>query len=170
MLQKPTSVQEMATLIQDHLDGRQQWKERKPGAGGYHLEKRYSDRKDDGRKLDQKKEIARPTHSQQMNSNYYKSEFGEGPRQNRDRAQRRALVMCYLCKKIGHKQWDCPERKVARVGSQSSRGLFQLPGQVNLKQFCITLDTGAEHSVVKSSLIDAKYFTGSFAKVKAFNG
>ena len=114
-LRKPTGVQEMATLIQDQLDGRQ-WKERKSGAGGYHSEKRYSDRKDDGRRHDQKREITRPTHSQQTNSNYYKSEFGGGPHQNHDGAQRRALVTCYLCKK---KQWDCPERKVARVGAEA---------------------------------------------------
>ena len=84
-LQKPTSVQEMATLIQDLEDTTQ----RSIIQTGRMMEE----------SMTRQGKITRPTHSQQMNSNYYKSEFGEGPRQNHDGAQRWAFVTCYLCKK-----------------------------------------------------------------------
>jgi len=85
-------------------------------------------------------------------------------------------VTCFRCRAKGHKAPDCPSRPKSnrRVRLPENEPLElneeELFGAVNGFDTCITVDTGAQISVVPKQFVLSTQWMGNVRKVKAFQG
>ena len=77
--------------------------------------------------------------------------------------------MCYNCGKPGHKRPYCPQN-VNRVASYNKINLLSLQGAVGNNKCILTLDSGAQITVVNGSLVNNDEYTGESIKLIRIGG
>lgn len=177
-LQTPQSVGEAANLVQAYYQ-RQQTRENcrpytyKPwmknqnrGAGGF---------RDDGQKPSAGDNATHDGDKQggesaKTNDSYKgggRSDNG-GFRQGSGNGQGERECICFGCGKKGHKRPDCP--MVRQVVSPDRQISLKVDGQVGEHQCQMTIDTGAQKSVVNADLVKSEEYTGNTIRLMGFNG
>lgn len=79
------------------------------------------------------------------------------------------VPVCHGCGVKGHKRPDCPER-VASVRNPTHTKSKILYGTVGVNPCTLTLDSGADHTVVRSDLITESDYTGRSVRVGDYYG
>ena len=78
-------------------------------------------------------------------------------------------IVCFGCGIKGHKRSECPE-KVARVNDPGSTGSKILSGTIGKMDCEMTLDSGADRTVVRADLVDESDYTGRTNRVGDYFG
>ena len=79
------------------------------------------------------------------------------------------IVVCYKCGLKGHKRAECPE-KVASVRKSGHYKSRTLPGKIGENPCTMTLDSGADYTVVRADLITEADYTGKSSRVGDYYG
>ena len=156
MLRKPKTTVEAANLVQTYLEGKQGWRDRRPfgskpynrGANGLHDEQSRADHV--CREVENKGEQG-GSHKPGVSSQKDGTRQGSTP--YRDYAWK---PTSFTCGNKGHKQFECPKR-IRRVVSPKRRGSPMVVGKVWKKECEMTIDSGAQLTLVRE---DRKEYTG----------
>jgi len=178
-LKKPASAVELANVIQDYLDGRQHWRDRR--SGSHPSGNRLSDRRDDGHRKEGHRSDNRGEASSANSGKgtgeksgnkpsmpKVKSEVGVGSG-SRHSGSGNFQPTCYGCGQIGHKKPECPNQ-VARVVSPTRQAPLQVEGKVGKEECLMIIDTGAQQSVVRADLVKEHEYLGRSVQLVGFNG
>ena len=93
--------------------------------------------------------------------------FRQGPSNGRG-DHREWAPTCYSCGKKGHKRPDCP--LVRRVLSPDRQVSLKVEGRVDEHECQMTIDTGAQKTVVNADLVKSEEYTGNSIRLLGFNG
>ena len=83
------------------------------------------------------------------------------------------MPVCYGCGAKGHKRSECPDKSDktnARVGKNSRSKARKLQGRVGTNSCSMSLDSGADHTVVRADLITEGDYTGRSSRVGDYYG
>ena len=83
------------------------------------------------------------------------------------------IPVCFGCGVKGHKRPECPdkiEKTNARVGKNIRSKARTLLGKVGTNSCSMTLDSGADHTVVRADLITEADYTGQSSRVGDYYG
>ena len=184
-LQDPHSVGEAANLVQAYYQRQQSRDHRRPYAHNEPWMKTY-DRSAGGFREDgQKPSAGDNTHcngekpggefnrakdsdkgSGRSDRGSFKQGFGNS--QGEQRNGRDWVPTCYSCGKKGHKRPDCPQ--VRRVVSPDRQTSLRVEGRVGEHGCQMTIDTGAQKTVVNADLVKSEEYTGGSIRLLGFNG
>ena len=162
MLCKPKTTVEAANLVQNYLEGKQGWRDRRPfgskpydrGASGLCDEQSRADHV--CREVENKGEQHAQGGSHKPGVSSQKDGTRQGSTAYRDYAWK---PTCFTCGNKGHKQFECP-KCIRRVVSPKRRGPPMVVGKVGKKECEVTIDSGAQLTLVREDLVDRKEYTG----------
>ena len=75
-----------------------------------------------------------------------------------------------LVVKTGHKMWECPNNRVARIITPNPRKTPKIDGKIGDKQCKMTIDTGAQLTVVKPAMVNVEDYTGRCMVIEDYKG
>ena len=77
--------------------------------------------------------------------------------------------VCFGCGVKGHKRAECPN-KVASIKKEGKPKCRTLQGKVGTNPCTMTLDSGADHTVVRADLVAEADYTGRSSRVETIMG
>ena len=66
--------------------------------------------------------------------------------------------------------WECPNNRVARIITPKPRKIPKIDGMIGDKQCKMTIDTGAQVTVVKPAMVDVENYTGRCMVIEDYKG
>ena len=180
-LNKPRSVGDAANLVQEFYQRQQsrdhgRYYSSRPWTRNYDRSaggSRDDPHKTDGapRETEKQGEFNKGYDSSKGSGNTVRGSFrqGIGFGQGEHREWRDRVPTCYSCGKKGHKRPECPN-KVARVVSPVRRASLRVDGCVGEHECQMTIDTGAQKTVVKADLVKPEEYTGKSIRLLGFDG
>ena len=125
----------------------------------------HSGRGDPGQGSNREGDIRKGKYSRDKDSRQWRDEG----RMREDKSGKKELLdRCIVCFSFGvkhHRHWECPDNiaSVKKPG-QSKRRILQ--GDVGVHPCRMTLDSGADHTVVRADLISESDYTGRSSCLK----
>lgn len=183
-LQDPRSVGEAANLVQEYYQRQQSRDHRrhyphKPWMRGY--DRSAGGFREDGHKPgaadSANRDAEKPGESNRVNDSYrgsgrsgrggFRQGPGNGQGDHRDGKDR--VPTCFSCGKKGHKRPECPNQ-VGRVVSPVRQASLRVDGRVGIHECQMTIDTGAQKTVVKADMVKPEEYTGNSIRLVGFDG
>ena len=180
-LQDPCTVGEAANLVQEYYQRQQSRDHRRPysqkpwmrsydrGAGGFRDDKPRADADGANREADKPGEVPRFRDSYKGNARAG-TRHGSGNGQGEHREGRDWVPTCYSCGKKGHKRPECPDHRIGRVVSPVRQAALRVDGHVGEHECQMTIDTGAQKTVVKADLVKPEEYIGDSIRLLGFDG
>ena len=186
LFRKPQTSLEAANLIQDHQDGRQFWRDRRQGrpwnrrsydrnsgpeeegyrhdsAGGLRdgeYRHGHDSEKCEADKNGQFKYGGRPSGGKDQSSRF----GGSSGNSMGDRQDGVWIPTCYKCGKKGHKRPECPSW-VGRIITPTRKESLKVDGKIG----SMTIDTGAQQTVVRADLVEDHEYTRETIRLMGYN-
>ena len=155
-----------ASIIQEKLDTSHAWKRQSSYHHHHHHQERITCGNTEETKFYQHHNEAKSGESGKLNktsngaksNNAYKESYYKGSRTEQKNGGG-PVVVCYGCGKQGHKRSSSP-LKVNRIAAYNRPTLLSLDGAIGARKSKLTLDSGAQISVVSDGLVDDGDYTG----------
>lgn len=176
LLRQPKTALEAANLVQDYQDGRNSWRDR----GQLYRKPWHSKAHDYGNSAGGLREEGSRRDSVAKREPDTYGEHRHGSKQSGWKVQRDdskgssnevndRTPTCFLCGKKGHKRPDCPNR-VGRVITPTRKESLKVDGRIGGHDCSMTIDTGAQQTVVHASLVEDHEYTGETIRLMGYNG
>ena len=169
LLRNPKTILETANIIQDRLDTQPTWKKDRSIHYHHHSRERISNGHNDEKKPVPHLSETKSGESNKLPKHHSVARDSHFRGRPNEQNQLGGPVVCYNCGEPGHKRPNCPH-KVNMVTTFNKVTLLSLEGAIGNHKCMLTLDSGAQITVVNKSLVTEDEYTGESIKLTGIGG